>query len=539
MAVVQISKIQVRRGKKNSSSGVPQLSSAELAWAVDTQELYIGNGSVAEGAPYVGNTKVLTEHDNIIELASSYEFASTDPSITDTVTRSLGEKIDEIEVSVADFGAVGDGSTDCVSAFETAFEQLFRNTDTDYRKVLKIPNGTYLFLSNLQIPSNAIIRGETKNNVILNIDQNNISFITSDGLTLNDFNSSNKPRNIEISNLTISRSSGEVDISGIADSTFTNLIIQGEHLLAGSVSDLDLEPGALTWNNVNFERATTNVELYRCTFLNNSISLKCDQDDTFSTRIVVNNCTFDVGHTAIYIKGEPGQGNDWEIFDSRFEEISTNCFKSTNGIGTKIIRCNFENCGNETNLASSPVHEIVYFGESTDNTVTDSMSNRFQSVGDTVNSSTVAVSEVFNGELVNFIDRNYAVITPTESPRTLAIFSTNNKFIQVSYNLRLGEFSRSGIMSLNIDNVKQSVNITDNYSYSSRSQESLGANPLNDPTFDYTVETGGPRLTSFEFSVTLADNNSDSVNDTVILSYINPGVSAVEGTVSFDVIYGV
>ena len=61
MAVVQISKIQIRRGKKNSSSGVPQLSSAELAWAVDTQELYIGNGSTTEGAPYVGNTKVLTD----------------------------------------------------------------------------------------------------------------------------------------------------------------------------------------------------------------------------------------------------------------------------------------------------------------------------------------------------------------------------------------------------------------------------------------------------------------------------------------------
>lgn len=47
MAVVQISKIQVRRGKKNSGSGLPQLASGELGWAVDTQELFIGNGSVS------------------------------------------------------------------------------------------------------------------------------------------------------------------------------------------------------------------------------------------------------------------------------------------------------------------------------------------------------------------------------------------------------------------------------------------------------------------------------------------------------------
>ncbi len=61
MAVVQISKIQIRRGKKNIS-GMPQLASGELAWAVDSQELYIGNGSVGEGAPAVGNTKILTEN---------------------------------------------------------------------------------------------------------------------------------------------------------------------------------------------------------------------------------------------------------------------------------------------------------------------------------------------------------------------------------------------------------------------------------------------------------------------------------------------
>ena len=54
MAVVQISKIQIRRGRKNTGSGLPQLSSGELGWAIDSQELYIGNGAVAEGAPTVG-----------------------------------------------------------------------------------------------------------------------------------------------------------------------------------------------------------------------------------------------------------------------------------------------------------------------------------------------------------------------------------------------------------------------------------------------------------------------------------------------------
>ena len=71
MAVVQISKIQVRRGKKNSSSGLPQLSSGEFGWAVDSQELYIGNGSVSEGAPAVGNTQILTSESNLFNIAES------------------------------------------------------------------------------------------------------------------------------------------------------------------------------------------------------------------------------------------------------------------------------------------------------------------------------------------------------------------------------------------------------------------------------------------------------------------------------------
>ena len=74
MAVVQISRIQIRRGQKNQGSGLPQLASGELAWAVDTQELFVGNGAVAEGAPYVGNTKVLTEHDNLLDLIDQYVY---------------------------------------------------------------------------------------------------------------------------------------------------------------------------------------------------------------------------------------------------------------------------------------------------------------------------------------------------------------------------------------------------------------------------------------------------------------------------------
>ena len=57
MAIVQISRIQHRRGK---ATDLPQLAAGELGWVVDEQRLYIGSGTVADGAPAVGNTEVIT-----------------------------------------------------------------------------------------------------------------------------------------------------------------------------------------------------------------------------------------------------------------------------------------------------------------------------------------------------------------------------------------------------------------------------------------------------------------------------------------------
>lgn len=59
MAIVQISQIQVRRGLNQD---LPQLAGGEMGWSVDTQQLYIGNGTIAEGAPETGVTEILTQY---------------------------------------------------------------------------------------------------------------------------------------------------------------------------------------------------------------------------------------------------------------------------------------------------------------------------------------------------------------------------------------------------------------------------------------------------------------------------------------------
>ena len=171
MAVVQISKIQHRRGRKNEGAGIPQLSSGELGWAIDTQELYIGNGSVAEGSPYVGNSKVLTEHDNLFTLTEGYEY-KTGQGLIDTngTARSLQDKLDDV-VDVAAFGVVGNGIVDDTVALQRAIDQTYINTSTvgseSSRIVLNMKAGIFKISEVLRIPPHCKLVGAGKQKTII------------------------------------------------------------------------------------------------------------------------------------------------------------------------------------------------------------------------------------------------------------------------------------------------------------------------------------------------------------------------------------
>jgi len=530
VAVVQISKIQVRRGQKNSNSGIPQLSSAEFAWAVDSQELFIGNGSVLEGAPYVGNTKVLTEHDNILELASSYQFASDDTAISLSISRSLQSKLDET-VSVADFGAVGDGSTDCVAAFETAFTELFRNADNTYKKVLLVPNGEYLFTSDLTVPSGAILRGETQLGAVLNIGSSNIRFITSQGLELGDFNSTNRPTNLNFSNITIQRTTGQLTLSGVADSEFHAVKFIGDYVLGDSIT-LATAPAAVFWQNILVGTRTNNIIFDKCVFQENAISIKCLQSSVFDTAVRYQDCKFFVNDTAIYIDGVNTQGNRWQINDCEFEEVANQAFRSTAGQGTLIQRAKFSSVGNGIGNSANPNDYMVYFGETIGNILVGCSSDRQQAA--TAISTTAAFSEVFNSAGVTFVDKNYAVIPLSDSFAPLAAFSAQNKFTVITYCLKLGEHTRYGTLTIVIgDDLSPAshgsdVSITDSFVYS--------PNTLTSP--------GGNTMSNFEFSVskssnTVLDDSTAAVIDTMMLNYKNPLATGISGTMSYDVAYGV
>ena len=197
MAVYQLSKIQIRRGQAGQGTGIPQLASGEMAWAIDTQELWIGNGSVAEGAPAVGNTKILTNNDlstnGSLLGVLQHIYKVTDSSITTginantPVSRTLQSKLDEV-VNVLDFGAVGDGQlvdpldlnsgytgTDNTAALQRAINQCFINTSlkasgnngATQRITLKIPAGVYITSDTIYLPSHTNIIGDGLDKTII------------------------------------------------------------------------------------------------------------------------------------------------------------------------------------------------------------------------------------------------------------------------------------------------------------------------------------------------------------------------------------
>jgi hypothetical protein len=193
MAVVQISRIQIRRGKAKDGTGLPQLASGEMAWAVDTQQLYIGNGSVAEGSPAVGNTRLLTENDlssysNLLGLLS-YTYKSTDSAIitgasaNSPIQRTFQLRLDD-RVNTADFGTVSNGTTDDTAALQRAVDQLFLNPshpsftyDSSYptgipaavstRNTLEIPAGIYYTSNTIYVPSYTTLRGPGADKAII------------------------------------------------------------------------------------------------------------------------------------------------------------------------------------------------------------------------------------------------------------------------------------------------------------------------------------------------------------------------------------
>ena len=179
MAILQISRITQRKGL---AQDLPQpLAGAELGWAIDERKLYIGNGELAEGAPFVGNTEVLTEFSDLLSYVTAYTYqgdaagytVQTGATSGNPVTQSIQARLDSYAI-VTDFGATGDGVTDDTAAINRALYQIYcRQTNTQIRRSLFFPAGTYLVTGTILVPPFAQLYGEGSDSSIISFQVNN------------------------------------------------------------------------------------------------------------------------------------------------------------------------------------------------------------------------------------------------------------------------------------------------------------------------------------------------------------------------------
>ena len=179
MAIVQISRITQRKGLLND---LPEpLASAELGWATDTRQLFIGNGTLAEGAPVVGNTEVLTEFSDILSYTTEYTYQGknfgllppTQTGLTPStpVSQSLQSRLDSNPI-ITDFGAIGDGVTDVTANINNALFQIYcqNAVNPSVRKSLYFPAGTYVVSDTLNIPPYCNLYGDGPNSTIISFE---------------------------------------------------------------------------------------------------------------------------------------------------------------------------------------------------------------------------------------------------------------------------------------------------------------------------------------------------------------------------------
>ena len=325
MAVISISKIQVRRGQE-LQTGIPQLDPGEFGWAEDTEHLYIGK-RIIEGAVDDTNTRILTENDldyqNISKNVFSYirQYLSTGTAVASTSTYKYRDGISYVKseistiavkldnwVSLTDYGVKESSTgTDITTALQEAIYSLFAGKDAaddgvagaspfvtnipDTRRRLIIPPGSYVVTEVVDLPPFTSLVGEgpelttiqfipdpilTPSAMFRTVDANGNSFSSGsmDPSILDGENS----RNISIEGMTL-------------EFTATNIV---------NVPLLSLEQATdVNIRNVNFSTAN----LSTMTQYGNAISMQSDivsdVNNAPAGNINIENCKFSYLNTAI------------------------------------------------------------------------------------------------------------------------------------------------------------------------------------------------------------------------------------------------
>ena len=526
MAVVQISRIQVRRGQKNQGSGVPQLSGGEFGWAVDSRELYIGNGSVAEGAPAVGNTKIITEHDDLFTLANTYTYlggqtVQTGVTSTAPVKRTLQDRLDEL-VSVKAFGAKGDG-TDQTVAIQRAIDQLYINSSTkgteQSRAQLYFPAGVYKITSTIFVPPFASIIGAGKDKTKFDVTNNVIVFQTvnessTPGTPADDSSSTtlNQARQIVMKDFTVATTQTTQPVFKLQSckmSNFENIRISGPWTTGTPITraNAGIELGSLSSVVCTQENKFDHI-----TVDGMSVGIVSD-DDVYNNHFHC--CYFkNLGHGIQFgqnsVLGSQGQVTGPcknKIGFSEFKNIDREGLAIANGNNNFSTTNNYEGVGNVGGTEGNAQYSIIDFAVPGNSSVEDS----FTRTADLSYGQSFIVNKPYISEIKGYVHAHLGGMHSLEVSETSSytyFFRLPGDYsrtyeVDYFYNSSLVNAQRSGKMIFQLDQSTSTVNFIDDYDYQG----------------DSNYET------ALKFQASLVNTDGISSVDTIVVSVLNSVVN--------------
>jgi hypothetical protein len=345
LAILQISRITNRKGLQIN---LPQLAGAELGWSIDERRLFIGNGTLAEGAPAIGNTEILTEFSDIFAFQTNYTYkgeaagytVQTGVTPSSPVTQSLQSWLDQF-ATVKDFGAVGDGVTDDTEAINRALYQLYcRETNTQIRRSLFFPAGVYRVTQTILIPPFATLYGEGPDASLIQLDN------STDDSTLNAYvartadslqqyganigtNSATPPEYITITNLGFVNQDVNSDIFLVEDATncrFQNVGFFGPLIQSDLTTDSDDTAGVRFASTASL--ITSQIVFENCYFSGTTYGLNTATglggSDQQVEAITVKDSWFNTLYQGVVIGTEPpvsGGATGFRVVHSMFDSI--------------------------------------------------------------------------------------------------------------------------------------------------------------------------------------------------------------------------
>jgi hypothetical protein len=518
MPIIEIALIQVRRGQEYQT-GVPQLQPGEMAWAEDTENLYIGK-RIVEGASNNLNSRILTDKDlnSIFQIAqasvaqanssTAYRYRGdipygNQPNQLMSTTSTYANKLNNW-VSLTDFnpvwppyanpGTIPDITTILQNAIGLIDSDnigsgvIFQNGSTVPvgPNPIKIPAGIWKISSTINLPPYTTLIGDGIGMTVLiysgandmtlpmfqTVDANGKSFSqnmeVANGQNANFINLQNMSLNFPKD---FTATSTLISLDNVKNVYFENLYIgstSSSIQTTGTSVGIRIRTSGIAPDDLTLANSE-NINITHCIF--NGVSTAIDNNGTVNKiNIKDNKFSWLINGIKSMNTVTTVAGINGVIDNNKFENITREAIvigTSTNAVKSYIISTNnsFRNVGCGNNGESNQITNVIKINDL-----------GYQSVDDFFDRQVSTPNNVY---MYPWVSNNASVINSTPYQVSISSSSTVNVIkIPLTSNVQLATFDytlsnvdmfRSGQLVMNIAPAADTfANVGDNYAFGER-----------------------------------------------------------------------